>query len=104
MVRAIHRRGAEKGLEFNQADLGTARPKRNRNAVTKRDSQSGGKSPTRRVTINEDGYHRLLSAIYDLALAPTDWPTVLRLLADVLHSPHASSVITTPERDRPHPL
>src|SRR5215469_4359613 len=54
--------------------------------------------------MNEGGYHHLLSAIYDLVLAPTDWPIVLRLLADVLHSPHASSVITTPERDRPHPL
>ena len=54
--------------------------------------------------INEDGYHHLLSAIYDLALAPTDWPIVLRLLAEALNSPHASSVITTPERDSPHPL
>ena len=49
--------------------------------MTKRDSQSGGRSPTRGVTINEDGYQHLLSAIYDLVLAPTDWPIVLRLLA-----------------------
>ena len=77
---------------------------RNRSAVTKRDSQGGGRSLTHRVTINEDGYRRLLSAIYDLALAPTDWPIVLRLLAEALNSSHASSVITTPERDTPHPL
>jgi len=54
--------------------------------------------------INEDGYHHLLSAIYDLALAPADWPIVLRLLARALNSPHASSVITTPERDTPRPV
>jgi DNA-binding NarL/FixJ family response regulator len=54
--------------------------------------------------INEDGYHRLLAAIYDLALAPTDWPVVLRLLAGALNCPHASSVVTTPERDTPHAL
>jgi len=54
--------------------------------------------------INEGGYHHLLSAIYDLALAPTDWPIVLRLLADALNSPHASSVITTLERDMPRSL
>ena len=54
--------------------------------------------------IDEDGYHRLLSAIYDLALAPTDWPIVLGLLAEALNSPHASSVLTTPERDAPRPL
>jgi DNA-binding CsgD family transcriptional regulator len=54
--------------------------------------------------MNEDGYHHLLSAIYDLVLTPGDWPIVLRLLAEVLNSPHASSVITTPERDTPHSL
>ena len=54
--------------------------------------------------INEGGYHHLLSAIYDLVLAPADWPNVLRLLAEALNSPHASSVITTPERDAPRPL
>jgi DNA-binding CsgD family transcriptional regulator len=72
--------------------------------VTERDSQDSGKSPRDRVMINGDGYHRLLSAIYDLVLAPTDWPIVLRLLAEALNSPHASSVITTPERDAPRPL
>ncbi len=51
--------------------------------------------------INEDGYHHLLSAIYDLVLAPTDWPIVLRLLAEALNSPYATSIITTPERDTP---
>src|SRR5215469_13852662 len=54
--------------------------------------------------INEDGHHSLLSAIYDLAFAPTDWAIVLRLLAEALNSHHASSVITTPERDAPRPL
>lgn len=48
--------------------------------------------------IDEDGYHHLLSAIYDLVLAPTDWPIVLRLLAEALNFPYAASVITTPER------
>jgi len=51
--------------------------------------------------INEGGHHRLLSAIYDLVLAPTDWPIVLRLLAEALNSPYATSIITTPERDTP---
>jgi DNA-binding CsgD family transcriptional regulator len=54
--------------------------------------------------INEGGYHHLLAAIYDLALAPTDWPIVLRLLADALNCPYAASVITTPERDAPRSL
>jgi DNA-binding CsgD family transcriptional regulator len=52
----------------------------------------------------KDGYHHLLSAIYDLVLAPTDWPIVLRLLAEALNSPCAASVITTPERDTPRSL
>ena len=72
--------------------------------MTERESQSSGKSPNGRVMISEDGYHHLLSAIYDLVLAPADWSTVLRLLAGALNSPHASSVITTPERDAPRPL
>src|SRR5271167_3164126 len=49
----------------------------------------------------KDGYHHLLSAIYDLVLAPTDWPIVLHLLAKALNSPYATSIITTPERDAP---
>src|SRR5215469_3275475 len=53
------------------------------------------------MIINDDGYHRLLAAIYDLVLAPSDWPFVLRLLAEALNFPYAASVITTPERDRP---
>jgi len=44
------------------------------------------------------------SAIYDPVLAPTDWPIVLRLLAEALNSPCAASVITTPERDTPRSL
>jgi DNA-binding CsgD family transcriptional regulator/PAS domain-containing protein len=54
--------------------------------------------------INEDGYHHLLSAIYDLVLAPTDWPIVLRLLAEALNCPYATAIITTPERDTPRSL
>ena len=65
------------------------------------DSRNDGRSPNDRVTINDDGYHRLLAAIYDLVLAPSDWPLVLRLLAEALNFPYAASVITTPERDRP---
>ncbi len=72
--------------------------------MTERDGKMRGRSPSRRVMIDEDGYHRLLSAIYDLALVPTDWPIVLRLLAEALNSPHASSVLTTPKRDAPRPL
>ena len=71
--------------------------------MTEHDRERSGRSLNPRVMINEDGYHRLLSAIYDLALAPTDWPTVLSLLAGALNSPHASTVITTPERDAPRP-
>ena len=56
-------------------------------AVTEHDGERSGRSPNRRVTINEDGHHHLLSAIYDLASAPTDWPIVLRLLAEGLNVP-----------------
>jgi DNA-binding NarL/FixJ family response regulator len=54
--------------------------------------------------INEDGYHHLLSAIYDLVLVPADWQIVLRPLAEALNCPYATSIITTPERDTPHSL
>jgi DNA-binding CsgD family transcriptional regulator len=54
--------------------------------------------------INEGGYHHLLSAIYDLVFAPTDWPIVLHLLAEVLNCPFATSIITTPERNTPRSL
>jgi DNA-binding CsgD family transcriptional regulator len=57
-----------------------------------------------KLTINEGGYHHLLSAVYDLVLAPTNWPIVLRLLAEALNSPYATSIITTPERDYPRSL
>jgi DNA-binding NarL/FixJ family response regulator len=72
--------------------------------VTEHDGKMRGRSPNRRVMIDEEGHHRLLSAIYDLAHAPTDWPIVLHLLAEALNSHHASSIITTPERDAPRPL
>ncbi|MGH7059708.1 MAG: hypothetical protein ACREFH_04910 [Stellaceae bacterium] len=72
--------------------------------MTEHDSESSGRSSNGRVMIDEDGYHDLLSAIYDLVLVPGDWPLVLRLLAEALSFPYAASVITTPERDRPHSL
>src|SRR5690349_19143591 len=66
--------------------------------------QKAGRSCNGRVIINEDGYQHLLSAIYDLAFAPADWPIVLRLLADGLNCPFATSITTTPERDTPRSL
>ena len=72
--------------------------------MTEHNRKISGRSPSRRIMIDEDGHYCLLSAIYDLALAPTNWPIVLGLLAEALNSPHASSVITTPERDAPRPL
>jgi DNA-binding CsgD family transcriptional regulator len=73
-------------------------------APTEHDRKQSGRSPNPGVRISEGGYHHLLAAVYDLALAPADWPIVLRLLAAALNSPHASSVVTTPERDAPRPL
>ena len=37
-------------------------------------SQKSGRSSNGRVMVDEGGYQHLLSAIYDLAFAPTDWP------------------------------
>ena len=95
---------ARNQIELTNRNVRTIGPGRNRSAVTEHGSQSSGRSSVGRVMINEGGHHRLLSAIYDLVLAPTDWPIVLRLLAEALNSPHASSVLTTPERDAPRPL
>lgn len=72
--------------------------------MTEHDRERSGRSPNDGVMNNEGGYHHLLSAIYDLALAPTDWPIVLRLIAAALNSPYATSIITTPERDTPRSL
>jgi hypothetical protein len=55
--------------------------------VTEHDRRISGRSPSRKVKIDEDGHYCLLSAIYDLALAPTDWPIVLGLPAEALNSP-----------------
>jgi hypothetical protein len=60
---------------------------------------TSGRSYNGRVMIDEGGYQHLLSAIYDLVFAPTDWPLVLRLLCS-----YAASVTTTPERDTPRSL
>ena len=65
------------------------------------DTAKGNRSSGGSMTINEGGYYRLLSAIYDLALAPTDWPVVLRLLAEGLSCSYAAAITTTPERDTP---
>ena len=68
------------------------------------DSQNSGGSSNGRVMINESGYQHLLLAIYDLVFAPSDWPVVLRLLADGLNCSYSASVTTTPERDTPRSL
>ena len=67
-------------------------------------SQKSGRSSNGRVMVDEGGYQHLLSAIYDLAFAPTDWPIVLRLLAEGLNCSSAASITTTPERDTPRSL
>jgi DNA-binding CsgD family transcriptional regulator len=54
--------------------------------------------------MDERAYQRLVSAIYELALAPTEWPAVLRLLAHALNCHCAAVVATTPARDAPRPL
>jgi len=68
------------------------------------DIQKASRSSNGRVMINEDGYQHLLSAIYDLAMVPTDWPIVLRLLAEGLNCSYAASGSTTPDRDTPRSL
>ena len=67
-------------------------------------SQKSGRSSNGRVMVDEGGYQHLLSAIYDLVFAPTDWPIVLRLLAEGLNCSYAASITTTPERDTPRSL
>ncbi len=54
--------------------------------------------------MDEDAYQRLLPAIYETALAPSEWPAVLRLLARALNCHCAAVVATTPARDAPRPL
>lgn len=52
--------------------------------------------------MDESGRQRLVSAIYDLALAKEEWPSVLRLLGGALNCHCASAVATTPDRAAPH--
>jgi DNA-binding CsgD family transcriptional regulator len=54
--------------------------------------------------MDESGYQRLVSAIYDLALAPEGWPTVLRLLGGALNCHYAAAIATTPDRASPRSL
>jgi DNA-binding CsgD family transcriptional regulator len=54
--------------------------------------------------MDEIAYQRLVSAIYDLALAPDEWPTVLRLLGCALNCHYAAAIATTPDRDAPRSL
>jgi len=54
--------------------------------------------------MDETAYQHLVSAIYDLALAPDEWPTVLRLLAHALDCHYAAAIATTPDRDAPRSL
>jgi DNA-binding CsgD family transcriptional regulator len=49
-------------------------------------------------------YRCLVSAINDLALAPSEWPTVLRLLGRAFNCHYAAAITTTPERDAPGSL
>jgi DNA-binding CsgD family transcriptional regulator len=56
------------------------------------------------IRINQDAYQRLVSAINDLALAPGEWPTVLRLLGRAFNCHYAAAITTTPDRDAPRSL
>lgn len=51
--------------------------------------------------MDENAYHRLVHAIYDLTLAPAGWPTVLRLLGDAFNCHYAAALSTTPDRNAP---
>jgi hypothetical protein len=66
-----------------------------------RDSQGGGRSPNDGVMIDERRLSPPSLRDLGLVLAPSDWPIVLRLLAEALNSPCAASVITTPNGIRP---
>jgi DNA-binding CsgD family transcriptional regulator len=54
--------------------------------------------------MDESGHQRLVSAIYDLALAKEEWPSVLRLLGGALNCHYAAAVATTPDRGSPRSL
>ena len=56
------------------------------------------------ISIDEDAYQRLVSAINELALAPGEWPTVLQLLGRAFNCHYAAAITTTPERDTPRSL
>jgi DNA-binding CsgD family transcriptional regulator len=53
------------------------------------------------MDLDETAYESLLSAIYDLAVSPGEWPTVLRLLAGALNCHYAAAIATTPDRSAP---
>ena len=56
------------------------------------------------ISVDEDAYQRLVSAINELALAPGEWPTVLQLLGRAFNCHYAAAITTTPERDTPRSL
>lgn len=56
------------------------------------------------IRLDDAAHQRLVSAINDLALAPGEWPTVLRLLGRAFNCHYAAAITTTPERDAPRSL
>lgn len=53
------------------------------------------------MDLDETAYERLVFAIYDLAVSPVGWPTVLRLLAGALNCHYTAAVATSPDRSAP---
>lgn len=64
-------------------------------------SPVGPPHPISGARIDESSCQRLVSAIYDLALTPEEWPTVLRLLGNAFNCHYAAAVSTTPDRASP---
>jgi DNA-binding CsgD family transcriptional regulator len=54
--------------------------------------------------LDETTYRQLVAAIYELALAPDEWPTVLRLLRHAFNCHYAAAIATSPDRDAPRSL
>lgn len=67
-------------------------------------SPVGAPLPVSRARIDESGCQRLVSMIDNLALAPEEWPTVLRLLGHTFNCHYAAAVSTTPDRASPRSL
>jgi DNA-binding CsgD family transcriptional regulator len=56
---------------------------------------------TSEMDLDETTYERLVFAIYDLAVSPSEWSAVLRLLAGALNCHYAAAIATTPDRNAP---